>query len=291
MNCTLKFDHMGSNRIKSDYRPVEVLERPFVGGWIRLGFGGIKRTRRHSTPKIPPLSTHPRLLDADAASSVLGVHRKTLIRWARNGLITGYRPNPSGKWGFDVSSVGVQIDHGAVAPAGPIDAIYARVSTRKQLNDLQSQVGGLKAKYPDHVVFTDCASGLDFKRKSLLSLLQLAFERRLRVVRVAHRDRLCRFAFDLLEHVFRVHGASVSVEASDLPSSAESELAEDVLAVITVFGARSSGGRRINDGQEATTGRGNNHRQSASRDAHSTASAGISTTGGDQEDRNSARCL
>ena len=190
----------------------------------------------------------------------------------------------------------MQIDHGAVAPAGPIDAIYARVSTRKRLNDLQSQVGGLKAKYPDHVVFTDCASGLNFKRKGLLSLLQLAFERRLRVVRVAHRDRLCRFAFDLLEHVFRVHGASVSVEASDLPSSAESELAEDVLAVITVFGARlhgarSSGRRRINDGQEATTGRGNNHRQSASRDAHSTASAGISTTGGDQEDRNSARCL
>ena len=231
--------------------------RRLFGGWIRLGFGGIKRTRRHSTPKIPPLSTHPRLLDADAASAVLGVHRKTLIRWARNGLITGYRP--SGKWVFDVSSVGVQIKHGAVAPAGPIDAIYARVSTRK--HDLQSQVGGLKTKYPDHVVFTDCASGLNFKRKGLLSLLQLAFERRLRVVRVAHRDRLCRFAFDLLTHVFHAHGASVSVEASDLPSSAESELAEDVLAVITVFGARlhgarSSGRRRrgTSDGQEATTG-------------------------------------
>jgi len=40
LNCTLKFDHMGSNRIKSDYRPVEVPERPFVGGWIRFGFGG-----------------------------------------------------------------------------------------------------------------------------------------------------------------------------------------------------------------------------------------------------------
>ena len=152
-----------------------------------------------------------------------------------------------------------------------IEAIYARVSTRKQLDDLQSQVGGLKAKYPDHhhVVFSDCASGLNFKRKGLLSLLQLAFERRLRVVRVAHRDRLCRFAFDLLEHVFQVHGARVSVEASDLPSSAESELAEDVLAVITVFGARLHGARRgrrrrrhgVDDDErqeeeEATTGGG-----------------------------------
>lgn len=145
---------------------------------------------------------------------------------------------------FDVSSVGVRIDHAIINSAGPVDAIYARVSTRKQLDDLQSQVGGLKAKYPDHVVFTDCASGLNFKRKGLLSLLQLAFERRLRVVRVAHRDRLCRFAFNLLEHVFQVHGARVSVEASDLSSSAESELAEDVLTFITVFGARLHGRRK-----------------------------------------------
>jgi predicted site-specific integrase-resolvase len=49
------------------------------------------------------------------------------------------------------------------------------------------------------------------------------------------------------------------VEASDLPSSAESELAEDVLAVITVFGARlhgarSSGRRRKPQGKEEIVG-------------------------------------
>lgn len=163
------------------------------------------------------------------------------------------RPNPNGKWLFDISNVGVAPspidDGGASFPADSIQAIYARVSTRKQLDDLQSQIGVLKAKYPDHTVFSDCASGLNFKRKGLLSLLQLAFAHRLRVVRVAHRDRLCRFAFDLLEHVFRAHGTEIVVEASDLPPSAERELAEDVLAVITVFGARlngarSSGGRR-----------------------------------------------
>jgi predicted site-specific integrase-resolvase len=124
-----------------------------------------------------------------------------------------------------------------------VDAIYARVSTRKQLDDLQSQIRALATKYPDHVVFSDCASCLNFKRKGLLSLLQLAFEGRLRLVCIAHRDHLCCFAFDLLEYVFLKHGAKIHVEASDLPSSAESELAEDVLAVITVFGARLHGAR------------------------------------------------
>ena len=183
------------------------------------------------------------------------MHRKTLIRWAHEGLIVGSRPNPNGKWLFDISSVGVST-HADVA--GPVQAIYARVSTRKQLDDLESQIRTLKAKYPDHTVFSDCASGLNFKRKGLLSLLQLAFDRRLRVVRIAHRDRLCRFAFDLLEHVFRVHGAEIIVEASDLPPSAER--AEDVLSVITVFGARGarSSGRRgrtvANEEEEALGG-------------------------------------
>ena len=128
--------------------------------------------------------------------------------------------------------------------SGRLKAIYARVSTRKQLDDLESQIARLKARYPDHAVFSDCASGLNFKRKGLLSLLQLAFAGRLQLVRVAHRDRLCRFAFDLLEHVFREHGAAILVESCDLPASAERELAEDVLAVVTVFGARLHGARR-----------------------------------------------
>jgi predicted site-specific integrase-resolvase len=159
---------------------------------------------------------------------------------------------------YDLTGCGPPIEQPSVNPGSTnyIDAIYARVSTRKQLNDLQSQIRTLTTKYPDHIVFSDCASGLNFKRKGLLSLLQLAFEGCLRLVRVAHRDRLCRFAFNLLKYVFLKHGTKIHVEASDLPSSAESELAEDVLAVITVFGARhngarSSGGRRRRRGGDA----------------------------------------
>ena len=193
-------------------------------------------------------------MDGRTAEGLLGVHRKTLIRWARAGHIVGSRPNGNGKWLFDVASAGVTLpvtpveepsthQDGGGDRTYPVKAIYARVSTRKQLDDLKSQIQRLKAEYPDHIVFSDCASGLNFKRKGLISLLQLAFERRLQLVRIAHRDRLCRFAFDLVEYVFNSHGAKIIVEANDLPASAERELAEDVLAVITVFGARLNGSR------------------------------------------------
>ncbi len=192
-----------------------------------------------------------RFVDAGTAERLLGVTRKTLIRWAQKGLIVYTRPNGRGKWLFDVGSVGIASAPVAEKSRGTtekkneagVKAIYARVSTRKQLDDLHTQVAVLSAKYPDHVVFTDCGSGLNFKRKGLLSLLQLAFEKRLQIVRVAHRDRLCRFAYDLVEHIFHKHGAEIHVEAHDLPASAERELAEDVLSVITVFGARLHGAR------------------------------------------------
>ena len=125
-----------------------------------------------------------------------------------------------------------------------IEAIYARVSTRKQLEFLTTQVKSLQAKYPSAIVYRDCASGLNFKRKALQSLLQQVLAGRVRVVHIAYRDRLCRFAYDLLEGIFKHHGTSITVEAHD-SLSPESELAEDVLSIITVFSARMYGKRSV----------------------------------------------
>lgn len=135
------------------------------------------------------------------------------------------------------------------------DYIYARVSTRKQSDDLKSQITTLQSRHPGSLVLSDCASGLNFKRKGLKTLLELAIKRRVRTVYIAHKDRLCRFAFDLVEHILKLHGAKIVVDAYDTDTttstaiSPELELAEDVLAVITVFGARlygkrSAGGRQ-----------------------------------------------
>jgi excisionase family DNA binding protein len=188
------------------------------------------------------MNTGPQYVSAGEAEKALGVERRTLIRWAEAGQIKFLRPGGTGHWRFDISSVGQADPATSIPNTGPVKAIYARVSTRKQLPDLQNQIDALKAKYPDHVVFSDCASGLNFKRKGLLSLLQLAFDRRLQVVRVAYRDRICRFAYDLIEHILTKHGAKIEVENND-QHAPEQELAEDVVSIITVFGARLYGSR------------------------------------------------
>lgn len=174
----------------------------------------------------------------------LGVDRRTLKHWAESGHIKYIQPGGKGQRLYDVTSVVNGDKRAEEKTSAPqlVDAIYCRVSTRKQLPDLERQKHALKESHPDHVVFSDCASGLNFKRKGFQALLQLAFERRLRIVRVANKDRLCRFAYDLVEHILEKHGAKIVVEAHG-SHSAEQELAEDVLSIVTVFGARLYGSR------------------------------------------------
>lgn len=203
-------------------------------------------------------SQPPRYVKPGVAEKQLGVDRRTLQKWAEAGTIRSVQPGGVGRERlYDVSSVvgGVATTTTATPPLGAateppsaVDAVYARVSTRKQLDDLGTQLRDLQQRHPSARAFSDVGSGLNFKRKGLLSLLELAFEGRLRSVHVAHKDRLCRFAFDLLEHVFHRHGAQIVVDAHDgdaaaAAASPELELAEDVLAVVTVFGARLYGKR------------------------------------------------
>jgi excisionase family DNA binding protein len=219
---------------------------------------------------------HPQLyIKATEASRILGVERRTLFRWAKAGRLPYLRPGDRSHWRFDYQTIcnlakatcdqnktcteqrnegegcviktsteqeqqGTAIE--TTKDDTRIESIYARVSTSKQLDYLNTQVSLLHAKYPSAIVFRDCASGLNFKRKGLLSLLQQVLAGRVRVVHIAYRDRLCRFAYDLVEHIFKHHGTEISVEAHN-SSSPESELAEDVLSIITVFSARMHGRR------------------------------------------------
>ena len=206
-----------------------------------------------------------RFVKPKEAEKTFGVHRRTLRKWADDGHIRSFRPGGTGQTLYDVSTAvdtatprppvpscegGEQSSTDDAAAGGggglapQLDAVYARVSTRKQSGDLERQLGSLRDAHPNAAVFSDVASGLNFKRKGLRALLKLAFEGKLRRVHVAHKDRLCRFAFDIVEYTLAQHGAVVVVDDDgSQDGSDEQDLAQDVLSVITVFGARLHGKR------------------------------------------------
>lgn len=88
-------------------------------------------------------------------------------------------------------------------------AIYARVSSRDQKRDLESQVSMLKQGYPAAEVYYDISSRLRLDRQGFLNLLRLVQGKRALKVIVTHRDRLARFVFDLVQLMFTNYGPDI----------------------------------------------------------------------------------
>lgn len=122
--------------------------------------------------------------------------------------------------------------------------IYARVSSKKQSDDLTRQVEMLRESYNGYEVITDVASGLNFSRPGLRQILNLLLAGTQIHLAVAHKDRLARFGHELIEYLILQNGGDVSYSDDSTVKSKQEELAEDLLSIIQVFNCRANGRRR-----------------------------------------------
>jgi len=190
------------------------------------------------------------------AKKTLGVTDTTLRGWADTGLIPSIR-TPKGQRLYNVGRfLGSQNQKEDNKEQQKI--CYCRVSSASQKDDLHRQVLFMSQAFPDHKIITDIGSGINFRRKGLTTLLDIACKGLVSQVVVAYRDRLCRFAFELVERVLSNHQVKLLVLNQSLESSENGELAEDLLAIINVFNCRVNGRRKYqtkkakDNSQEAT---------------------------------------
>jgi predicted site-specific integrase-resolvase len=171
-----------------------------------------------------------------------------LRKWALQGKVS-YTQLPGGKRLYSLADIATLLgDNTRRREQAPEKAkvVYARVSSSHQKADLDRQVQDLRQAYPGHLVLSDVGSGLNFQRRGLQALLELVFKRAVDEVVVAHRDRLCRFAFDLLETILKGHGVRLLVHSQEDGGGGvadRNELAQDLLAVVNFFVARHNGQR------------------------------------------------
>jgi predicted site-specific integrase-resolvase len=122
--------------------------------------------------------------------------------------------------------------------------VYARVSTKKQVDDLSRQLEFLnRPEYIGYRVITDIASGINFKRKGLSTILDACLQGHIGEIIVAHRDRLCRFGFELIEQLVTKAGGKITVLEHSNDKTCEQELTDDLLSIIHVFSCRQMGKR------------------------------------------------
>ncbi len=122
--------------------------------------------------------------------------------------------------------------------------IYARVSSKKQEGDLKRQIAYIKKRFPDYEVVSDIGSGLNFKRPKFKWILEQVFEGNIEEVVVSTADRFARYGTEeFFRWIFSKFGASLTICRDTKSKSGNEELADDLLAIITVFTARYHGQR------------------------------------------------
>jgi predicted site-specific integrase-resolvase len=122
--------------------------------------------------------------------------------------------------------------------------IYARVSTKKQMDDLSRQIEFLRRpEYSEYILIEDIGSGINFKRKGLSTILDSCLQNNIGEIVIAHRDRLCRFGFELIESLVTKAGGKITVLNNTEEKTCEQELTEDLLSIIHVFSCRQMGKR------------------------------------------------
>jgi predicted site-specific integrase-resolvase len=178
----------------------------------------------------------------EVAMRHFGISYPTIRRWEAGGKIESIKTN-TGQRLYRLESA----YSSKTVAAEREDVIYIRVSSDKQRDDLERQRSYMLSRFPNTRIISDIGSGINYKRKGLLSLLEQAKGGKIKRVLVATKDRLSRFGIELIEWLFSSYGVELVVLEQTSNISTEEELANDLLSIVQVFCCRRNGKRRYNN--------------------------------------------
>jgi putative resolvase len=193
--------------------------------------------------------TNSKYVSGKVTKEILGVSDNTLRRWANENKINIIRNCEKGKRFYDINSIIESNITNCNASSENANSkriyCYCRVSTPNQKDDLKRQISDMQSKIPNAIIIKDIGSGINWKRKGLLSLIQQVKNGKVEQIIISHKDRLCRFAYELLEYFFQLYQVSILVlDKSEKEQTPDAELAEDILSIIHVFSCKKMGQRR-----------------------------------------------
>ena len=183
---------------------------------------------------------------SNAVTKLLGVTAQTLRNWDKEGkLKPAYTKSNGYRYYSEDSILSYTQERKTKKDLHVIG--YARVSSKKESDDLERQVDNLKtyieSKYSSYEIITDIGSGIDYKKPGLKKLIDLVNKKQVDIIVVLYKDRLLRFGFELVEYFSKIN--NVSIEVLDrVNKTQDEELVEDLIQIITVFSFRLQGKRK-----------------------------------------------
>ena len=182
-----------------------------------------------------------RFVKIGEAAKLLGVSVQALRNWEMEGKIMPSHRTPGGQRMYDLAELlGVNdLTHPTIA--------YARVSSSDQKEDLERQHAVLEAFCNKNgwqtEIIRDLGSGMNYKKKGLLHLLELMVHGQMSRLVITHKDRLLRFGAEIVFRICELKGIEVVIINKGEQPSFEEELTRDVMEIMTVFCAKLYGQR------------------------------------------------
>jgi predicted site-specific integrase-resolvase len=188
--------------------------------------------------------TEGEYLSIKETRKILGVTTPTLRKWAETDKVR-FTETPTGRKLYNKQDIYSIANITKVTKCERKKIAYCRVSSQKQKDDLNRQKEFFRLNYPEYHVVTDIGSGINWKRKGLQTILEQSMSGEVQEIMVAHRDRLCRFAFELIEWILRKNNVKLTVlnDYSKEPGI-DQELSDDIMSIIHVYSCRQMGKRR-----------------------------------------------
>lgn len=185
---------------------------------------------------------------AKEVTRLLGVTAQTLRNWDKqNKLKPSYTKSNGYRYYSEDSILSYTQERKTKKDIHVIG--YARVSSKKLVDDLDRQIDNLKKyisnKYASFEIISDVGSGINYKKPGLLKLIDKINKKEVDLIIVLYKDRLLRFGFELIEYFAFINNVKIEV-LDKIDKEEEQELVEDLVQIITVYAYKLQGRRKKN---------------------------------------------
>lgn len=185
-------------------------------------------------------------LSANTVSKKLGVTAQTLRNWDKLGKLKPAYVKSNGYRYYSIDDI-LSFTQERKTKKNIKVIGYARVSSKKQNDDLERQVENLnkilESKYTDFEIISDIGSGINYTKPGLRKLIELINKKEVDLIIVLYKDRLVRFGFELIEYFAKLN--NVNIEILDKKNKDdEQEFVEELVQIITLFSSKLQGKRK-----------------------------------------------
>jgi putative resolvase len=172
----------------------------------------------------------------------IGVTVHTLQRWDREGRLVAKRTHTNRRY---YTETDLEFVLGQSSDEHKKTLVYCRVSSQAQKTDLKNQRQMLEQFCAARGLVVDewiaeIGGGMSFKRKAFLRLVDGIIAGEIGLLIIAHKDRLTRFGFGLIEHLCEQSGCELLVMNVETLSP-EQEMMEDLMTIVDCFSSRLDG--------------------------------------------------